>query len=115
LDGTWHVVFTVEKDPLQKDITFCALRKSEGYYFSHPVAGVSIKNPKDVDDPRRGKQAAFKRAVSDVYDCNTHMMSRFRGALWIAMGRPGYTNPESVSHQIAAIVQQVRSMFPEGG
>lgn len=94
LDGTWIVIFTTDKTKVKgKEVTFCAIRKDQGIYFS-PTAGCSVKNPLDVDDPLRGEREAFKRAVEIICGFDTNAVARFRGALWIAMGRPGYKKVE---------------------
>jgi hypothetical protein len=100
LDGTWVVIFTTDVTRISnKEVTFCAIRKNDGFFFT-PSAGCSVKNPLDEDDPQRGEREAFKRAVESTtaypyYDKDRkYIVDRFRGALWIAMGRPGYKKEE---------------------
>ena len=113
LDGTWGVGFSVDKtDPSGKDVTFCLLRKADGYYFV-PHAGCSVKNPKDDNDILRGKRTAFKRAVESLVPGwmpgkRELLVDRFRGALWIAMGRPGYFKKEN-----ELLNNSLESMLPE--
>ena len=101
LDGTWGVGFSVDTTHSSgKEVTFCMLRNE---LWFEPHSGCSIKNPNDAPDqkgydPRKGEQTAFKRAVESLLEGHTSpdrkfIIDRFRGALWIAMGRPGYTHP----------------------
>lgn len=94
LDGEWEVSFSNGYAMHGKETTFCMLRKG---IWHPPHAGCAILNPKDLVNPDRGRQTAFKRAIMSLAKMdmlNTeqqkHVISRFRGALWIAMGRPGY-------------------------
>ena len=90
MDGTWIVIFSTDVTRISnKEVTFCAIRKDQGVFFI-PTAGCSVKNPLDADDPLRGEREAFKRAVDALGYGDSVIMDRFRGALWIAMGRPGY-------------------------
>ena len=94
-DGKYAVGFTTGKShPSKKEFTFCVIRMGEA---SYPYCGCAVCNPRDSKDDVRGKRAAFKRAVESMLsewgmpeDVEAYVMSRFRGALWIAMGRPGY-------------------------
>ena len=116
LDGEWAVFFTTETTTSGREITFCSVRHGIGH---QPYSGCSVKHPKDTENEMRGMQESFKRAVQAMLDKRNSMtvvtkvegiwsggwnhittvcepkdtsniMSRFRGALWIAMGRPGY-------------------------
>lgn len=104
LDGTWIVIFSTDVTRISnKEVTYCAIRKDQGYFFT-PHAGCSVKNPLDADEPLRGEREAFKRAVESMLGTMSsnastkHIVDRFRGALWIAMGRPGYAKSKILSN-----------------
>ena len=114
LDGKWIAVFTRDTTSSGKFVTFCALRKYKE--CNTPFAGCSVKHPKDEPNDDRGLHDSFKRAVKamlDDYERTTRkarlddlknnvfevlfddidtrpIQSRFMGAFWIVMGRPGY-------------------------
>lgn len=111
LDGTWGVGFSVDTThPSGKEVTFCMIRNEVWF---EPYAGCSVKNPNDFPDqkgydPRKGEQTAFKRSIESLLDGvwtgakeKKFIIDRFRGALWIAMGRPGYAKPDA-AHKIIA-------------
>jgi hypothetical protein len=117
LDGAWAVGFSVDKtDPSNKEVTFCMLRNE---LWFEPFSGCSVKNPHDTPDqkgydPRKGEQTAFKRAVEQATnfmgdDESKNVMSRFRGALWIAQGRPGYK--KAAVSPIYGILQEMVSQL----
>ena len=125
LDGKWVAVFTADTTSSDKYVTFCALRKFNE--CSTPFAGCSVKHPNDVPDDNRGLHDSFKRAVKamveDFLSNNDEAMysyidektikSRFMGAFWIAMGRPGYKKEESVIKRLTEIAIEVNQLFQE--
>jgi hypothetical protein len=115
LDGKWGVGFSVDKtDTSGKEVTFCILR-GQGAWFT-PHAGCAVHNPKDENDPMRGKRTAFKRAIESLplswmdEEEKQTVVDRFRGALWIAMGRPGYTKvSKSEEKIISGAIKAIRN------
>lgn len=98
LNGSWAVGFSHAKTyPATKNVTFCCIRRG----IDAPIfAGCTFQNPHDHYDADRGEKEAFKRAVENFAGCTEHyeiIMSRFRGALWCAKGRPGYAKSKILS------------------
>jgi len=105
LNGKWLVLFTTETIDTYF-ITLCTILHGPSI---QPYAGCSMKHPKDEPNDYRGMHDSFKRAVEALVNDKfpypgwaselitdpepNHIESRFRGALWIAMGRPGDTRP----------------------